>query len=78
VKYPSIAQAWRLAWEHVIPLSTITRTRSHFPSDGAAIKLLWLAPCNLFADKVRSAKKWDGAMHKFGVMYGDRFTRIKA
>lgn len=50
----------------------------HFPSDEAAIKLLWLALRNILADKVRSAKEWKAAMNQFAVRYGDRFTAIHA
>jgi transposase-like protein len=99
-KYPTIAQSWQRAWEHVIPffafppavrrviyttnaieslhsqLRKIIKTRGHFPSDDAALKLLWLALRNVLADKVRSAKEWKEAMNQFAVLYGDRFTGI--
>jgi len=102
LKYPTIAQSWRRAWEHVIPffafppevrrviyttnaieslhmqLRKIIKTRGHFPSDEAAIKLLWLALRNILADKVRSAKEWKAAMNQFAVMYGERFTGVTA
>jgi len=66
-RYPAIGQAWRRAWEHVIPLFAfppairkmiyttnaveslnrslrkIIKTRGSFPTDEAAIKLLYLA-----------------------------------
>jgi len=101
-KYPTIAQSWRRAWEHVIPffafppevrrviyttnaieslhmqLRKIIKTRGHFPSDEAAIKLMWLALRNILADKVRSAKEWKAAMNQFAVMFGDRFTGVTA
>jgi transposase-like protein len=101
-KYPTIAQSWRRAWEHVIPffafppevrrviyttnaieslhmqLRKIIKTRGHFPSDEAAIKLMWLALRNILADKVRSAKEWKAAMNQFAVMYGERFTGVTA
>ena len=59
-------------------LRKIIKTRGHFPSDDAAIKLLWLALRNILADKVRSAKEWKAAMNQFAVMYGDRFTGLTA
>jgi transposase-like protein len=59
-------------------LRKIIKTRGHFPSDEAAIKLLWLALRNILADKVRSAKEWKAAMNQFAVMYGDRFTGVTA
>jgi transposase-like protein len=101
-KYPTIAQSWRRAWEHVIPffafppdvrrviyttnaieslhmqLRKIIKTRGHFPSDEAAIKLMWLALRNILAGKVRSAKEWKAAMNQFAVMYGERFTGVTA
>ena len=101
-KYPTIAQSWRRAWEHVIPffafppdvrrvmyttnaieslhmqLRKIIKTRGHFPSDEAAIKLMWLALRNILADKVRLAKEWKAAMNQFAVMFGDRFTGVTA
>src|ERR1700738_2489305 len=66
-RYPAIGQAWRRAWEHVIPffafppairkiiyttnaveslnrsLRKIIKTRGSFPTDEAALKLLFLA-----------------------------------
>ena len=59
-------------------LRKIIKTRGHFPSDDAAIKLLWLALRKIFADKVRSAYDWKVAMNQFAVMYGERFTRVTA
>jgi transposase-like protein len=59
-------------------LRKIIKTRGHFPSDEAAIKLMWLALRNILADKVRSAKEWKAAMNQFAVMYGDRFTGVTA
>ena len=59
-------------------LRKIIKTRGHFPSDEAALKLLWLALRNVLADKVRSAKEWKEAMNQFAVMYGDRFTGVAA
>ena len=59
-------------------LRKIIKTRGHFPSDEAAIKLLWLALRNILAGKVRSIREWKVAMNQFAVMYGDRFTSISA
>jgi hypothetical protein len=66
-RYPAIGQAWRRAWEHVVPffafapgirkmiyttnavealhrsLRKIIKTRGSFPTDDAALKLLYLA-----------------------------------
>ena len=59
-------------------LRKIIKTRGHFPSDDAALKLLWLALRKIFADRVRSAYDWKAAMNQFAVMYGERFTRVTA
>jgi transposase-like protein len=59
-------------------LRKIIKTRGHFPSDDAALKLLWLALRNALADKVRSAKEWKEAMNQFAIVYGDRFTGAAA
>jgi len=59
-------------------LRKIIKTRGHFPSDEAAIKLMWLALRNILADKVRLAKEWKAAMNQFAVMFGDRFTGVTA
>jgi putative transposase len=57
-------------------LRKIIKTRGHFPSDDAAIKLLWLALRNITAGKVRSTREWM-AMNQFAVLYGDRFINPK-
>ena len=54
------------------------KTRGHFPSDGAATQLIWLALRNITADWSRSAKEWSVAMSQFAIAYGDRFTRTFA
>jgi putative transposase len=58
-------------------LRKIIKTRGHFPSDEAAIKLLWLALRNITAGKVRSTREWKMAMNQFAVLYGDRFINPK-
>jgi len=55
-------------------LRKIIKTRGHFPSDDAAIKLIWLALRNINDGKVRSAREWKLAMNQFAVLYGDRFV----
>jgi putative transposase len=57
-------------------LRKIIKTRGHFPSDDAALKLLWLALRNALAARVRSAKEWNEAMNQFAILYGDRFTQV--
>ena len=59
-------------------LRKIIKTRSHFPSDDAATKLLWLALRNITADWGRAAKDWKEAMNQFAILYEDRFTKAAA
>ena len=56
-------------------LRKIIKTRGHFPTDDAALKLLWLALQNTFANTTRSVREWHEAMNQFAIFYGDRFTR---
>jgi transposase-like protein len=56
-------------------LRKIIKTRGHFPTDEAALKLLWLALQNTFANTTRSVREWHEAMNQFAIFYGDRFTR---
>jgi putative transposase len=53
----------------------IIKTRGHFPTDEAAIKLIWLALRNITADWVNAAHYWKEAMNQFAILYEDRFTR---
>lgn len=55
-------------------LRKIIKTRGHFPSDDAAIKLIWLALRNINDGKIKSAREWKLAMNQFAVLYGDRFV----
>ena len=96
-RYPAIGQAWRRAWEHVIPLFAfppairkmiyttnaveslnrslrkIIKTRGSFPTDEAAIKLLYLAIQNA-AVGWRRPIEWTAAMSQFAILFGDRFA----
>jgi transposase-like protein len=56
-------------------LRKIIKTRSHFPSDEAASKLIWLALRNITADWGRAAPDWKAAMNQFAILYEERFTR---
>lgn len=56
-------------------LRKIIKTRSHFPSDDAATKLIWLALRNITADWGRPANNWKNAMNQFAILYDDRFTK---
>ena len=95
-RYPAIGQAWRRAWEHVVPffafppairkiiyttnaveslnrsLRKIIKTRGSFPTDEAALKLLFLAIRNAGVHWRRPID-WTAAMGQFAILFGDRF-----
>jgi len=56
-------------------LRKIIKTRSHFPSDEAATKLIWLALRNITANWGHAAVDWKQAMNQFAILYEDRFIR---
>jgi putative transposase len=96
-RYPAIGQAWRRAWEHVVPLFAfppairkmiyttnaveslnrslrkIIKTRGSFPTDEAALKLLFLAIRNAGL-RWRRPIEWTAAMGQFAILFGDRFV----
>jgi putative transposase len=96
-RYPTIAPAWRRAWQQVIPffafpadirrmiyttnaveslhrsLRKIIKTRGSFPSDDAALKLLYLALRNAGLRWHRPVA-WTAAMGQFAIMFGDRLA----
>jgi putative transposase len=49
------------------------KTRGSFPTDEAAIKLLFLALRNAAKGWRRSAREWRTAINQFAIMFGDRF-----
>jgi putative transposase len=55
-------------------LRKIIKTRGHFPTDDAAIKLIWLALRNITATWKRGDRSWKMAMRQFAILYDDRFT----
>ena len=55
-------------------LRKIIKARGHFPSDEAAVKLLWLALRNITADWGRAAKEWKATMNQFAILFAERFT----
>src|SRR3954466_2152623 len=95
-RYPAIGQAWRRAWEHVVPLFAfppairkmiyttnaveslnrslrkIIKTRGSFPTDEAALKLLFLAIRNAGV-RWRRPIEWTAAVGQFAILFGDRF-----
>jgi putative transposase len=56
-------------------LRKIIKARGHFPSDEAALKLIWLALRNIRAKRERAARTWKAAMIQFAVLYADRFSK---
>lgn len=58
-------------------LRKIIKTRGHFPTDEAAIKLLWLALRNVLAKSVRATFDWKTAMNQFAILFGERFTAAR-
>jgi transposase-like protein len=59
-------------------LRKIIKTRGHFPTDDAAMKLIWLALRNIMRDWSRPAHHWRAAMTQFALIYDDRFTKGQA
>ena len=55
-------------------LRKIIKTRGHFPSEQAAMKLIWLAVRNAMARKTGPPTVWKQAMTQFAIAYQDRFT----
>jgi len=53
----------------------IIKTRGHFPSDEAAIKLIYLALRNITAAWTNAASHWRTALHQFAILYEDRFLK---
>ena len=95
-RYPAIGQAWRRAWEHVVPffafapairkmiyttnavealhrsLRKIIKTRGAFPSDEAAIKLLYLALRKFLAFIGSLPIEWRAAYAQFTIFFAGR------
>jgi putative transposase len=49
------------------------RARGHFPSDEAAMKLIWLQLREITKDWKMPAREWHTARAQFGLLFGDRF-----
>jgi putative transposase len=50
------------------------RSRGHFPTDEAAIKLLYLVLRRVSHDWKNAQREWTAAMTQFAIMFGDRFS----
>ncbi len=55
-------------------LRRIIKARGHFPSDEAALKLIWLALRNIVAKWTGSRHDWKSAMTRFALLYPERFN----
>ncbi len=51
------------------------KTRGHFPSDDAALKLLYLATRRIVAQWTGRTSGWRDAMTHFALLFGERFTQ---
>ena len=49
------------------------RARGHFPSDEAAMKLIWLQLREVTKDWKMAAREWHAARSQFALLFGDRF-----
>jgi putative transposase len=49
------------------------RARGHFPSDEAALKLIWLQLREVTKDWKMPAREWHTAKSQFALLFGDRF-----
>lgn len=55
-------------------LRKILKVRGQFPTDDAAVKLIWLALRNITVTWGKEANFWRLARNQFAIVYGDRFT----
>ena len=59
-------------------LRRAVRTREHFPTDEAAIKLLFLALRRAEKAWIMPAREWTMAKAQFAILFGERFTKAQA
>jgi putative transposase len=59
-------------------LRRAVRARGHFPSDDAALKLLFLALNRTEKEWTMPPREWSMAKAQFAVLFGERFTRATA
>jgi putative transposase len=57
-------------------LRKVTKNRPSYPSDDAAIKLLYLAIQNLTKKWSMPVRKWKAAMNQFSVIFEDRISAV--
>lgn len=58
-------------------LRRAVRARGHFPSDEAALKLLFLVLNRAEKEWTRGPREWTMARAQFAILFGERFTRAK-
>lgn len=56
----------------------VIKTRSLFPNEEAAQKLIFLAIKNSTATWKRASPKWSAAMPRVALLFGERFTAALA
>ena len=59
-------------------LRTAVRARGHFPTDEAAMKLLFLVLNREEKEWTMPAREWGMAKAQFAVLFGERFTKAMA
>ena len=59
-------------------LRRAVRARGHFPTDEAALKLLFLVLNKAEKEWTMPAREWCMAKAQFAVLFGERFTRAMA
>jgi len=59
-------------------LRKAVKARGHFPSDEAAIKLLYLAIRNLTAKWKMPPREWTTAMNQFAILFDDRLQVVRS
>jgi len=59
-------------------LRRAVRARGHFPSDEAAMKLLFLVLNRAEKEWIMPPREWCMAKAQFAVLFGERFTRAMA
>lgn len=52
----------------------VVKTRTLFPNEAAAKKLIFLAIRNYTQDRKRAPRNWSAAMPAFASTFGERFT----
>ena len=72
MRTPVSSELITLAWRRA------ATARGHFPTDDAAMKLLFLVLNRTEKDWKMPAREWFMARAQFAILYGERFTRAMA